>query len=181
MKRLACILLMAVSVSGCSLAGVARYQVPAGAGGWSLREPKDKKYPNAEFVCSTYTYRVPRSIVVSASYWFGPPLIPFIPKFFGRQLERGEREFELVMEGNHADTLPCPILTLEEKDYKAWGVPDKDRKECRYTIATPQAALQAGLTLSIVDQMGCKVTPLNLKPISEYFYLPVIPPGVLFL
>lgn len=180
MKKFACILLMAVPVSGCSIAGVFHNQIPVDSAGWSINwsinYQSDRKEPTAEFACNTYKYRLTGGINVSESMWFGPPLIPIIPPIFQGSPRSDKREFDLIMEGNHANTFPCPVITSNGQEYKALDIPEDDYKRCRYTIPTPKD----GLTLSIADQMGCKVTPLDFKLTPERYYYPLVPPQVIF-
>ncbi len=178
MKKLACILLMAVAVSGCSTAGRTYCQYPMAKAGWkvSWRDVGyGEKDATAEFPCSSYTYKLPGGIWVSDYHWFGPPFLPIFPPSFagaGNPIDVG-REIFLHMDGKHPDTFVCPVIQMYGKAYKGEGSINTpgDSKWCRYYIPRPKDPL----TLFIEDQMGCKVPPLEFKLAPDWYYHPISP------
>ncbi len=179
MRRLACILLMAVLVSGCSMAGRAYDQYPMAKGGWSVNwSPMGLgfglKEPTAEFACGSYKYRLERGIWVSDYHWFGPAFLPIFPPFLagaGSDQVDG-REFFLDMHGKHADTFVCPIIKMDGEAYKTSPLHDgEDFTRCLYDIPTPKDTL----AFTIEDQMGCKVPPLEFKLTPHWYYVPIFP------
>lgn len=166
---------MAVPVSGCSITGTSYYQNPVESAGWSISWSTDyqsnRSVPTAEFACGAYKYQVAH-IFVSDSYWYGPPLIPLIPH--APETSGEGREYEVIMAGDLASTLSCPVIKLDGQEYKALDLPHKDSKTCRYTIRIP--ARQDRVSLSMADQTGCAVTPLNFKLTPLSYYYPLFPP-----
>lgn len=178
MKKLACNLLVLLTVSGCAVAGKTYSQYPADLAGWNISSEtnyENDRVKTAEFPCIGYKYKLIGGIVVSDYHWFGPPFLPILPPFFagGYSPDSGRREFDLRMEGKHADTFICPIIKLNADEYKGEAFPSSynEHLDCRYSIPTPTGIL----TFFIEDQMGCKLPPLKFKLTPEWYYHPIFP------